>query len=163
MFASHNSLLFKYAPPVVHQPIEQGPGHGAVRIRGDLPSPEAGMCAQHKRRGFLTACDHAEQPRDLACWKTSGPTPRKRNATPKSLGSAYRPRTSAQAAERGKQTGFKTLGSVWPAQDERRRTHRCGRSTTETGERLSESAFRRNETTNKTVARAASRKNKTKN
>jgi hypothetical protein len=67
VFASHNSLLVKYAPPVVHQPIEQGPGHGAVRVEGDPPSPEAGMCAQHKRPGFLTACDHAEQPRGLAC------------------------------------------------------------------------------------------------
>jgi hypothetical protein len=67
VFASHNALLIKYAPPVVHQPIEQGPGHGAVRVEGDPPSPETGMCVQHKRPGFLTACDHAEQPRVLAC------------------------------------------------------------------------------------------------
>jgi len=65
--ASHSFLLLKSAPLVVHQPIEQGPGHGAVRVEGDLPSPEAGMCAQHKRPGFLTACDHTEQPPGLAC------------------------------------------------------------------------------------------------
>jgi hypothetical protein len=44
--SSSNPLL------VVLQPIEQGPGHGAVRVEVDLPSPEAGTCAQHKRPGF---------------------------------------------------------------------------------------------------------------
>src|SRR4051812_49497634 len=56
---SHSSLLIESAPLVVLQPIEQGPGHVAVRVEGDLPSPKAGICAQHKRSGFLTARDHA--------------------------------------------------------------------------------------------------------
>ena len=42
---------------VVHQPIEQGPGDVAVGVEGDLPSPKAGIYAQHKRSGFLTARD----------------------------------------------------------------------------------------------------------
>ena len=66
MFDSHSSLLVKSSPLVVHLPIEQGSGHGAVHVEGDLPSPEAGTCAQHKRSGFLTARDHAEQPSALA-------------------------------------------------------------------------------------------------
>jgi hypothetical protein len=98
VLASHSSLLIESAPLMVHQTIEQGPGHGAVRVEGDLPSPEANVCDRHKRSGFLTACDHAEQPPGLACSQASGPTPRERNTTPKPLDSAYRPRTRAQAA-----------------------------------------------------------------
>ena len=67
MFDSHSSLLVESAPLVVYQAIEQGPGHGAVRVEGDLPSPKAGICAQHKLSGFLTARDRAEQPPGLAC------------------------------------------------------------------------------------------------
>ena len=36
-FASHRSLLCEDALPVVHQPIEQGPGHSAVPIRDGRP------------------------------------------------------------------------------------------------------------------------------
>jgi hypothetical protein len=66
-FASHSALLVLSPLLVVLQPIEQVPGHGAIRVEADLPSPEAGTCAQHKRPGFLTACDRAEQPPGLAC------------------------------------------------------------------------------------------------
>jgi hypothetical protein len=74
VFDPHSSLLVESAPLVDHQPIERGHDHGAVRVEGDLPSPKARICAQHKRLGLLTARDRAEQPPGLACRQASGPT-----------------------------------------------------------------------------------------
>ena len=38
---SHSSLLVAEAPQVVHQPLEQGPGHSAVPVRDGWPFLEA--------------------------------------------------------------------------------------------------------------------------
>lgn len=165
MFDSHSSLLVEFAPLVVHQPIEQGPGHGAVRVEGDLPSPKAGICAQHKRLGFLTARDRAEQPPGLACRQASGPTPRVCATQLQShLIQHMACARGHKWAERGGQRRFEPVGSVRPTEDERKwPNHRGSLHDRKDREIHRESAFRWNETKKKTALRTASRRNETKN
>ena len=66
--ASHRSLLIEIRAARGSPSNRTRPCPRRCSIEGDLPSPEAGMCGpQHKRPGFLTACDHAEQPPGLPC------------------------------------------------------------------------------------------------
>jgi hypothetical protein len=111
--SSSNSLL------VVLQPIEQGPGHGAVRVEVDLPSPESGTCAQHKRPGFLTACDHAERPPGLACDKPvaqyHGSATQIQSYSVQHIACVR----GHKRAERGSRRSTETVGSVRPTEHER--------------------------------------------
>ncbi len=67
-------------------------------------------------------------------------------------------------AERGGQRSFEPVGSVWPTEDEREWPHhRVSLHDRKERETHRESAFRWNETKNKTVLRTASRRNETKN
>ena len=61
-----DSSLREEAPPVVHQLVEQRPGHSAVPIRmvGHFLKPQ--VRAQHERPGFLTARNHVRRPLGLA-------------------------------------------------------------------------------------------------
>ena len=59
-------LLLEEAPPVVHQLVEQRPGHSAVPMRmvGHFLKPQ--LRARHERPGFLTARNHVRRPLGLA-------------------------------------------------------------------------------------------------
>ena len=118
VFDPHSSLLVESAPIVDHQPIERG--HGAVRVEGDLPSPKATICAQHKRLGLLTARNRAEQPRGLAWRQASGPTLRVcATQSHYTLSPHMQITRGHKRPERGGQRSFEPVGSVRPTEDER--------------------------------------------
>ena len=73
--------LSQEAPPMVHQPVEQGPGHSAVPERDGRPYLEPQIRVS-RRMGRLgdgeRPCQTTSGPR--ACWRGNGPTPRVRQS-----------------------------------------------------------------------------------
>jgi hypothetical protein len=80
--SAHIALsLLQEAPHVVHQPVEQGPGHSVVLERNGRPYLEAAnSCSRRMARlgdGERT-CQTTSGPR--ACWRGNDPTPRVRQS-----------------------------------------------------------------------------------
>jgi hypothetical protein len=73
--------LSQETPPLVHQPVEQGPGHSAVPERDGRPylEPRIRVSRRMARLGDgERPCQTTSGPR--ACWRGNGPTPRVRRS-----------------------------------------------------------------------------------
>jgi hypothetical protein len=106
--------LLQEAPPVVHQPVEQGPGHSAVPERDGRPYLEPQIRVS-RRMGRLGDGERPYQTtsRPRACWRGNGPTPRVRRSGADGLTSSITAANAGTSGVRGDFANYNIIDSLY--------------------------------------------------